>query len=586
LSGTARPGLRALLAVSRCDPSGLDASSLGFRLAPRINAAGRMRRADAALELLLTDDPGRAQEIADELDVVNAERRAVEQRIGWEADALVAAMGERSAYVLAGEGWHAGVIGIVASRVVERYHRPAVLIALDGTDPRLPAQGSGRSIPGFDLLAALDSAGGYLLRYGGHRAAAGLSVLPEQIDAVREAIERHAEEVLTPELLEAVEPVDAVVSGSELTLGLAEELLALEPCGSANPAANLLVPGARFGDIRTMGEGKHARFTVSSGGARANAVSFGCGGRVPGAGDESLDASFRLERNVWNGAIEPRLVLRHASACAPAAITVLGEPDDYLTAVVTELERALPRGDRGSDVAATGEPPGGVRSPPAFGAGGDQQRVLLDRRGESPLAVLADAISASEEDGVLAVCADVPRRLSGLRDRAGAFALISHAALSEAPGLLDRFDHVVVLDPPADPGADALTRYGYGYTHFSWGDAELRFAQQMHEQEYGLRASLVALYRSLRERQRVAGEELEHLLRGDGKHARSARLAGRLLRVFTELELVSLDRDLPALALAGAQPTQLERSEAYRAYTRAYEDGQRFLSRARPRMSV
>ena len=565
LAGTARPGLRALLAVSRCDPSGLDARCLGFRLAPRINAAGRLRRADAALELLLTTDSRRAQEIADELDALNAERRAVEQRIGWEAEALVEAMGERSAYVLAAEGWHGGVIGIVASRVVERYHRPAILIAIDGSDPTLPAQGSGRSIPGFDLLAALDVAGGHLLRYGGHRAAAGLSVLPEKIDAVRAAIERHAEQVLTPDLLEAVERVDAVVSGSELTLGLAEELLGLEPCGSANPGANLLVTGARFADVRKIGEGRHARFTVSSGGARASAVSFGCDGRVPGGGGEVLDASFRLERNAWNGAIEPRLVLRHASACAPAPIIVLGEPDDYLTAVVTELERALEQG-------------GGDR--------GDQQRLLLDRRGESPLSVLADAISSSDEDGVLAVCADVPRRVAGLRDRAGGFALISHAGLSDAPELLDRFDHVVVLDPPADAGADDLVRRGHGYTHFSWGDAELRFAQQMHEQEYGLRTSLVALYRSLRERQRVAGEELEHLLCGDGKHARSARLAGRLVRVFMELELVSLDRDLPALALAGVQPTELERSAAYRAYTTAYEEGQRFLSRAKPRQTV
>ena len=123
---------------------------------------------------------------------------------------------------------------------------------------------------------------------------------------------------------------------------------------------------------------------------------------------------------------------------------------------------------------------------------------------------------------------------------------------------------------------------GRGYTHLAWGDAELRFAQQMHELEYGLRTSLVALYRALRDRERVAGEELEHLLRGDGAHARPARLAGRLIRVLAELELVSLDRDLPALALAGEQPTELERSAAYRAYTHRVEDGQRFLSRAQP----
>jgi single-stranded-DNA-specific exonuclease len=116
-----------------------------------------------------------------------------------------------------------------------------------------------------------------------------------------------------------------------------------------------------------------------------------------------------------------------------------------------------------------------------------------------------------------------------------------------------------------------------------WSEAELRFAEQMHEQEHGLRASLVALYRSLRARQRVIGGELEHLLRGEGPHGRSARLAGRLIRVLVELELVSLDRELPALAFAGAQPTKLERSPAYRVYSLQYEEGQQFLSRARPR---
>jgi single-stranded-DNA-specific exonuclease len=105
----------------------------------------------------------------------------------------------------------------------------------------------------------------------------------------------------------------------------------------------------------------------------------------------------------------------------------------------------------------------------------------------------------------------------------------------------------------------------------------------VHEQEYGLRASLVALYRDLRDRGRVSGEELERMLRGDGTHARSARLAGRLVRVLTELDLVSLDLDLPALEIAAAQPTELERSDAYRAYTQIHEDGLRFLSRSKPR---
>jgi single-stranded-DNA-specific exonuclease len=128
------------------------------------------------------------------------------------------------------------------------------------------------------------------------------------------------------------------------------------------------------------------------------------------------------------------------------------------------------------------------------------------------------------------------------------------------------------------PDDDARIRAGCGVTHLAWGEPELRFTQQMHELEYGLRASLVPFYRAIRLRQRVAGEELEHLLRGDGPQARPARLAGRLIKVLVELELVSLDRALPALALASQAQTALEQSAAYRVYTQRYEDGRRFLS--------
>ncbi len=578
MAGTERTGLRALMRVSRADPSALDASCLAFRLAPRINAAGRMRRADAGLELLLTEDPQRADEIARELDGVNTERRAVEQRIRWEADALAAEMGERSAYVLAAPGWHGGVIGIVASRVVERYNRPAILLAIDPADPSAPAHGSGRSIPGFDLFGALEATGEHLETYGGHRMAAGLSVLPDQIAAFRDAFESHAESVLTPDLLAPVERVDAVVSGGELSLALAEELTALAPFGNGNPDVRLYVTGASFDGVQRMGEsGQHVRFNLNSGGSRARAVAFGCDGRIAGADGDPVDASFKLERNVWNGIVEPRAILQHASACAPAAITVLGEPDDYLEAALMELDRDL-------DLAAADSASADAGTGCADGAGG---RVVLDRRGEGQLATIADAQSAAgAESLVLVICANTPRRLASIAGRRGGFALITHESLQDEPELMTKFEHVVVLDPPASETQDITTRMGAGYTHLAWGEAELRFGQQMHEQEYALRASLVALYRALRERGRVAGEELEHLLRGDGTHARSARLSGRLLRVLTELGLVSLDPDLPALEIAGTERTELERSAAYRAYTQTSEDGQRFLSAARPRAAI
>jgi len=539
------------MTVAKADPSGLDTGALAFRLAPRINAAGRLRRADAGLELLLTGDERRAAEIASELDRVNAERRAVEQRIVWEAEAQVAELGERRSYVLAGEGWHPGVVGIVASRIVERHHRPVVVVALDGD----VGSGSARSIPGFDLLGALHATAEHLDRYGGHRAAAGMAIGRDRIEPFREAFEGHAAEVLLPEMLVPRERVDAVASGCELGLELAEELELLEPCGMGNPRSRLLVPGARLRDLRPMGEGRHLRFVVGSGGTSARAVAFGCGGKLGVEPDEPVDATFRLERNFWNGAVEPRLVLGHARPCAPAGIEVLGEPDDYLRAAleVSDLD----------PVPAPASP---------------EVRTLLDRRGQSPLAVLRDAVTAGGD--VLAVCADARRRQSGLAARTGGFALISYHALARDPRIGERFAQLVALDPPAGADGAAMLRAGCGFTHLAWGEPELRFAQQMHELEYGLRASLVALYRSLRLRGRATGEELEHLLRGDGPHGRPARLAARLIRVLAELELVSLDRDLPALAIAGTAPTALERSSAYRVYAQRYEDGRRFLSSA------
>jgi single-stranded-DNA-specific exonuclease len=558
LGHTEKPGLRALMAVSRCDPSDLDAGSLGFRLAPRINAAGRLARADAGVELLLCPDPDRAQEIALELDRLNAERRAIEERMTWEAEAQVAELGQRDAYVLAAEGWHPGVIGIVASRIVERYHRPAVLVALSGA---ASAQGSGRSIPGFDLLSALHACSKHLERYGGHRAAAGLTIRPAALESFRAALEAHAASELTPELLAPREVVDAIVSGSDMGLGLAEELERLEPIGAPRP--RLLIPAGRFEDCRAMGEGKHARFTVLAGGSRTPAVAFGCGGSLDAKPGEAVDASFRLERNCWNGAVEPRLLLRHAWPCAPEPIALLDPDQGYLAAALAELERPLEEPLSPDEV--------------------ERSRTVLDRRGQSPLSVLADAQAA--DGAVVAVCADIPRRLEGLRARCGGFGLVSYHALERdsAPGL--RAAHLVALDPPAGEAQANLLQLGAGFTHLAWGEAELRFAQHMHELEYGLRRSLTALYRALRPLRRVAGEEVEQLLRGDGAHARPPRLAGRLVRVLTELELVQLDPDRPALATSGAARTTLERSPAYRAYAKRYQDGRLFLSSASPQPS-
>ena len=193
LAATGKPGLRALMAVSSLDPGAVDARAVGFRLAPRINAAGRLDRADAGLELVLTDDEERAGAIARELDDANARRRDVETRILFAAEAQVSQLPEQAAYVLAGDDWHRGVIGIVASRIAERHHRPVVMIALDGDS----GTGSGRSIPAFDLLGGLNACAEYLTRHGGHRAAAGLEIERDRVPAFARAFAEHAAATLS-----------------------------------------------------------------------------------------------------------------------------------------------------------------------------------------------------------------------------------------------------------------------------------------------------------------------------------------------------------------------------------------------------
>jgi single-stranded-DNA-specific exonuclease len=319
LGATRKPGLRALMRAARVAPARIDERAVAFALAPRLNAAGRLYRADASLELLLTEDPSRAGQVAEELDRANYERREVEQRIHREADAQIAQLGERHAYVLAGDGWHPGVIGIVAARLAERHRRPTVLIALEGERGR----GSARSIPAFDLLAGLDACAEHLLRHGGHRAAAGLELERGAIGALATALDEHAARVLAPADFAGVEHVDAIVGGDELSMALAEELQTLAPFGRGNPNVSLMLADATLADSRPMGEGKHVRFTVHSRGARARAVAFGAGASLPVAEGEPVQATFKLEINEWNGVSEPRLVLRHAR---PGASSVQLEP--------------------------------------------------------------------------------------------------------------------------------------------------------------------------------------------------------------------------------------------------------------------
>ena len=312
LAQTQKVGLRALMRVAHVDPAAVDESSIGFRLAPRINASGRLCRPEAALDLLLTEDPLEASGLANDLEALNRERQAVEERILREAVEEIESWPEsrrrHRGYVVAGETWHEGVIGIVASRLVERYNRPVVLIA--GAEGHW--KGSGRSIPAFDLHGALGACSTHLTRFGGHRAAAGLTIDPAQVETFAAVFASHADEALADADLMPTTRVDAIVPGHKLTLGLAGELQKIGPFGLGNPGVTLLVDGCELAGLETVGEGKHLRFRVRQHGRDSGAaIAFGLGAQLDHFRREGrYDVAVRLQENRWNGVVSPQLVVR------------------------------------------------------------------------------------------------------------------------------------------------------------------------------------------------------------------------------------------------------------------------------------
>jgi single-stranded-DNA-specific exonuclease len=318
LARTQKPGLQALMRAAGVDPATVDAGACGFRLGPRINAAGRLGHPRAALELLLTDDKDDARRLADTLEELNRERQAVEQRIFREAVAQVESWSPehqaRRAYAVHGD-WNEGVVGIVASRLVERFNRPVIVLSAKDDEWK----GSGRSIPSFDLHASLAHSAGALERWGGHKAAAGLSLKPEAYEAFVEQWTAYAEGILSEEELSPRLQIDAIVPrGTRLTLELCAELARLAPFGLGNPEVMLLAPGCELGDVATVGEGRHLRYRVRRDGADAgSAIHFGAGGRLESyrvAGRR--DVAFRLSENRWNGTVSPQLVVRRVFTAA------------------------------------------------------------------------------------------------------------------------------------------------------------------------------------------------------------------------------------------------------------------------------
>jgi single-stranded-DNA-specific exonuclease len=300
-------GLKALIEAAKLgEGKPLKAEDIGYRLAPRLNAAGRLECARLVVELLTTANPARAKELAEYLENLNQQRQAIERKITAHAKDIVEAQGyDTAAGIVLGRPeaeWHPGVIGIVASRLAEHYARPVLVAALKDGDA--PSPGSGRTVAGFALHEALEACSAELVTHGGHAAAAGFRVRPSRLDALRErfvrvAEERFAGEPPTPELV-----LDAEVPLSVLTFGLLDELDKLEPYGADNPRPRFLATGLTVEAPRRMGTGeRHLSFRVRQGGTTIRAVAWGMGDRL----DELMSAggacclAFTPRVNEWNG---------------------------------------------------------------------------------------------------------------------------------------------------------------------------------------------------------------------------------------------------------------------------------------------
>jgi single-stranded-DNA-specific exonuclease len=303
-------GLGALLEVAGLKGRAVTAGDVGFRLAPRLNAAGRMENARDVIELFTAPDASQTRQIAERLDTLNTERQQVEGEILGEVAKIMEQQPERQArysLVFSQPGWHRGVIGIVAQRVAERYHRPALVIGIeDGV-----GQGSGRSIRGFHLLDALTQSRHLFARYGGHAQAAGFTMNADRIPDLEAALEACARNSLSPEDLEPVVRVEAEIELANLDWNFHQALKTLEPHGVGNPTPVFAARGVRLRSPLRIFKERHLKLQVSGGARSYNAVAWGGAQQYSAlAAGQEVDLAFTLEENAFEGLVGLELGVR------------------------------------------------------------------------------------------------------------------------------------------------------------------------------------------------------------------------------------------------------------------------------------
>lgn len=338
LAHTRRPGIAALMRECGCTPDSISASTIGFMLAPRINAAGRMGQIDLAVELFLTDDPARAAEVAKALCELNRQRQAVESEIYRQAIEMLPQGTIPEAIVLADESWHQGVVGIVASRIAEEFACPTFLICLDGDH----GKASSRSYGGFNLFASLTALSPLLESYGGHELAAGFTITRENIPEFRRRICAMAGDFYQDDSPRTSLDIDCAVPAELLTIGGIESLDVLEPCGSGCPKPVLMMKNLTVERITMVGGGKHMRLRFRSGRSFFNAIYFSA---TPESASihtgDLVDAAFNPQINDFRGERSVQMnILDLRPSCAVPCSPEVGDyralKRDCLTAEIAQ----------------------------------------------------------------------------------------------------------------------------------------------------------------------------------------------------------------------------------------------------------
>ncbi|EOS58257.1 single-stranded-DNA-specific exonuclease RecJ [Paenibacillus barengoltzii] len=311
---SAFPGMTALLGTSGWSSGEVTSTAVAFGLAPRINASGRMSHANRAVALLTAEDMEEAEAIAEELDVLNKERQMLVEDMVQEAlqqlESQEQSEGLPDVIVVAGEGWNAGVVGIVASKLLERYYRPTIVL---GINPETgECKGSARSIPGFDIYEALTDCADLLDHFGGHPSAAGMSLSRERLEEFGRRLNAFAAGRLTPEHFVPVLETDLSCSLKDITLQAIEQLQQLAPFGMANSCPRLLLRGLKLLECRQMGkDGKHLKLILGQNGKTVEAVAFGKGELAPLLSEEArIDIVAEASVNEWNGSRKPQLMIQ------------------------------------------------------------------------------------------------------------------------------------------------------------------------------------------------------------------------------------------------------------------------------------